>query len=154
MRWHLVDYYGTQPLEGKVPYLQDLLVHETTVHQLLRYSTWKEARSQEELYFRKEGSQGRDTISTSTQDDFSNKVLTKRTQQLIGKSHIYMAKRRYSTSYWSINFTIWSATGSASSTYLMNWSWSHVGHMPLPRMPIFAKASMTWQDQELALHNS
>ena len=64
-----------------------------TVHRLLRYSTRKEAESQEELFFRKKGSQGRDTTSTSTQDDCSRKVLTKRTQQLIGKKVIFTWQR-------------------------------------------------------------
>jgi len=50
-----------------------------------------------------------------------------------------MARRRYSTSYCSINFIICSATGSASSTYLTNWSWLHFEHIPSPRMAIFAE---------------
>ena len=36
------------------------------------------------------------------------------------KCHIYIARRRYSTSYCSINFTIWLATILVSSTYLTN----------------------------------
>ena len=55
------------------------------------------------------------------------------------KCHIYRTRRRYSTPYCSIIFTIWSATGSASSTYLMNWSWSHFEHIQSPRMTIFAE---------------
>ena len=74
------------------------------VHEMTTYSTTAvlDLRMGNSPYFSRpqDGSQGRDKISTSTQDGQSRKVLTKRTYQLIDqKSYIYMAKRRYSTSY-------------------------------------------------------
>ena len=40
MRRQLIDYFGTRPSEGQVPYPQEeKLTHEVTIRRLLRYST-------------------------------------------------------------------------------------------------------------------
>ena len=40
MRWQVVDYYGTRPPEGQVPYPQEeYFIHEMITYRLLRYST-------------------------------------------------------------------------------------------------------------------
>jgi hypothetical protein len=114
MRRQLIDYYGTRPKKR-----QDL-------KKIYSYCHKREAKEEiRSLHLHKMISQAK----------FSQKELN----NSLAKSHIYMAKRRYSTSYWSINFTILSATGLASSTYLTNWSWSHFEHMPSPRTPILAQ---------------
>ena len=103
-RRQLIDYYGTRP--------------EKRQHLKKSYSStrWK-LRKRHDLYIHTRWSTKKSPYKKNLPIHWP-------------KSHIYMAKRRYNTSYWSINFTIWSATDSASSTNLTNCSWSQVKHMP------------------------
>ena len=120
-------------------YLQETLVHETTTCRLPQYSTQAETRSQEKLFIHKMET-SKEAWSLHPHKAIAQaKLSQKGHNNSLSKSHIYMTRRRHSTSYYSINFTIWSATGSASSTYLTNPSWSQAEHMPSPRTAIFAE---------------
>ena len=141
MRWPHIDYSDTRPHEDTKP-STIYKKHSSMRQQPVDYhSTQLELRQdlKKSYSFTRWKLAKRHDLCIHTKWLLKQSSPKKNSTIHYKKSHIYMTRRRHSTSYCSVNFTIWSATGSASSTYLTNRSWSQVKHMPSPRTAIFAE---------------